>query len=630
MVTMSEESDSGFSGGKGITLYVGGTGSGNYSTIQSAINDASDGDIVYVYNGTYYGKLIIGKTINLVGEDKYTTILDGDSDYDDIILIDNPFVNISGFTITNSGRCGIMFSSENKPHIFNNIFKNNVLSGLYISKSTNISIENNTFINDGILMVVEEREDLSNYTIHNNTVNNKPLRFYHDMNNFSVPSDTGAVILGNCTNVTIHQINLTHSSAGILISYSSNITITSNTIIYNRAGIYLETSSDVYIHQNTLSHNLNGLYFYRESNQIFIDNNEIKSSNSTGIVMESNLEHDYEIYITNNTIYDNQGGISFYTLVWCNVYIKNNIITANNNFGIYLGYMSTNAMIIGNIITHNIKGIITSMNSDGKCYHNEFFGNTNNVFENGKFTGDWDNGYPSGGNYWDDYEGVDFYHGENQDIPGGDGIGDTPYQISVDHVDNYPFMAPFGMKIISGLQEQWNLVSLPFNKTVDKTKLQYYFNDTFYSWERATTDNNPTGQPLINPYYFDWNRNNQTYQFTSTLRGGYGYWFFAFEPGTFWIEYQNDTVDNMITILSPGWNLFSIPYNFALNKIEIVVNDTDWYNAVTTGLISDYIFGWDRISQSYFFTDTFEPGEAYWIYAYQECVLKRQMYLLFI
>jgi uncharacterized membrane protein len=33
----------------GATLYVGGGGSGNYSTIQAAIDNASDGDTVFVY-----------------------------------------------------------------------------------------------------------------------------------------------------------------------------------------------------------------------------------------------------------------------------------------------------------------------------------------------------------------------------------------------------------------------------------------------------------------------------------------------------------------------------------------------------------------------------------------------------
>ena len=35
------------------TLYVGGSGPGNYSEIQDAIDNASDGDTVYIYEGTY-------------------------------------------------------------------------------------------------------------------------------------------------------------------------------------------------------------------------------------------------------------------------------------------------------------------------------------------------------------------------------------------------------------------------------------------------------------------------------------------------------------------------------------------------------------------------------------------------
>jgi hypothetical protein len=41
------------SSGRGDILYVGGSGEGNYSTIQDAVDNASDGDTVFVYNGTY-------------------------------------------------------------------------------------------------------------------------------------------------------------------------------------------------------------------------------------------------------------------------------------------------------------------------------------------------------------------------------------------------------------------------------------------------------------------------------------------------------------------------------------------------------------------------------------------------
>ena len=50
----------------GNTLYVGGDGPGNYSTIQDAIDDAVDGDTVFVYSGIY-DRVCIQKSISLIG-----------------------------------------------------------------------------------------------------------------------------------------------------------------------------------------------------------------------------------------------------------------------------------------------------------------------------------------------------------------------------------------------------------------------------------------------------------------------------------------------------------------------------------------------------------------------------------
>jgi hypothetical protein len=48
----------------------------------------------------------------------------------------------------------------------------------------------------------------------------------------------------------------------------------------------------------------------------------------------------------------------------------------------------------------------------------------------------WNDDYPSGGNYWDDYSGID---------DNGDGIGDIPYEIfGGESTDQYPLMTPWG------------------------------------------------------------------------------------------------------------------------------------------------------------------------------------------
>ncbi|RLF45340.1 MAG: hypothetical protein DRN29_06910, partial [Thermoplasmata archaeon] len=66
----------------GNILYVGGSGTGNYSRIQDAIDDANDGDTIFVYSNSspYYEHIIINKSINLVGENKNTTIIDGNKE----------------------------------------------------------------------------------------------------------------------------------------------------------------------------------------------------------------------------------------------------------------------------------------------------------------------------------------------------------------------------------------------------------------------------------------------------------------------------------------------------------------------------------------------------------------------
>jgi len=90
----------------GNTLYVGGDGPGNYSTIQDAIDNANNGDTVYVYNGTYYEIVVLDKSLNLFGEDKNNTVINS-KHTGDVISITVGSTTISGFHILNGGNYGL-------------------------------------------------------------------------------------------------------------------------------------------------------------------------------------------------------------------------------------------------------------------------------------------------------------------------------------------------------------------------------------------------------------------------------------------------------------------------------------------------------------------------------------------
>ncbi len=101
---------------RGNWLYVGGSGPGNYTRIQDAIDDAQDNDTIFVYDDSspYHEFISINKTINLIGENKNTTIIEGINDVDQYILqINANGVFLRGFTIQNSYAYAIVISSNN-------------------------------------------------------------------------------------------------------------------------------------------------------------------------------------------------------------------------------------------------------------------------------------------------------------------------------------------------------------------------------------------------------------------------------------------------------------------------------------------------------------------------------------
>jgi len=96
-----------------------------------------------------------------------------------------------------------------------------------------------------------------------------------------------------------------------------------------------------------------------------------------------------------------------------------------------------------NVSENGVYGVGLFSSTNVSVYHNNLVNNSNQAYDDASIENRWDDGYPSGGNYWNDYTGSDYFSGPNQDKPGSDYIGDDPYVIDIDSQDNYPLVHSF-------------------------------------------------------------------------------------------------------------------------------------------------------------------------------------------
>ncbi len=167
-------------------------------------------------------------------------------------------------------------------------------------------------------------------------------------------------------------------------------------------------------------------------------------------------------------------------------------------------------MLSGNNIASNCYGIIlTQYSSSNIFYHNNIINNTWQVSSDGS-PNTWDNGYPSGGNYWSDYKSTDLHSGPYQNETGSDGIGDTSYVIDSQNIDHYPLMTPFSARAPTVSVSPTSVTmdigrSYLFNSTVSGGaslySYQWYLNNASISGAtNPTWTFTPTSQGFYNVY----------------------------------------------------------------------------------------------------------------------------------
>jgi len=224
------------------------------------------------------------------------------------------------------------------------------------------------------------------------------------------------IYLADGDNGTIQYNNVMNNWYGIGLSWSSsNMIFGNNVIANNEDAIFLGSSSYNNISGNNITNNGIGFWISWSSNNNVVSENNIIANERQGIMLDKSSN---------------------------NIISVNNIIS-NKACGVYIRESSDNH-IFGNYISNDGVGIYLNGSSNNMIFHNNFIDNGKHVLIDGSFYNTWDDDYPSGGNYWSGYTGLDDRSGTNQNQPGSDGIGDSPYVIDENNMDWYPLMSPRG------------------------------------------------------------------------------------------------------------------------------------------------------------------------------------------
>jgi len=238
-------------------------GKGNYSSIQEAIDSASNNNTIFVRKGIYYENIIITKPIELIGEDRDTTIINGNGSLS-IIHISADYVKISGFTITNSSR---------------------TTEGIKIRGSYNIISDCNISSNENYGLYLQANPTTTSNIIKFNTFYN------NDYGIFSTNAKTNNISSNTFTHNTVYALYLSTTSNDNLIS--------DNKFMENNYAIRIKSSLINKVINNLIKNNQYGLYFCCGAenniayNNFFINNTNWNANDALGNKWDNGVVGNY-------------------------------------------------------------------------------------------------------------------------------------------------------------------------------------------------------------------------------------------------------------------------------------------------------------------------------------------------
>jgi parallel beta-helix repeat protein len=384
-----------------------------------------------------------------------------------LALINCTNITVENLNVTNNYN-GILLADTKNSTLRNNNFENNS-RGMDITDSSNNTIQGNNVTDNTWLGISLVHSPNNRYRQNNlvgnrlnfkvrgdhlsdflqdidtsNTVDGKNMRYLINCTDLVVnPStfdNTGYLAFVNCDNVTAENFSTENNE--LLFAFTQNSSITENTV--TSGGISLTHCSFINLTGNAIVNGESGISIYQSHNNTIVKNKVVQNTEH-GIYLQTS---------SNNTIFSNN--------------------LKSNDMGARLVESSNNTIFRNNVTDSRDYGIILYDCSYNKIFHNNF----NNTIPKWQaicsdcIGNDWDGGYPSGGNYWSNYNGTDLYSGTYpQNQPGSDGIGDTFYTSFGTIADRYPLMQPirtFAVGVWEGKTCNVNVIS---NSTVSNLKL---------------------------------------------------------------------------------------------------------------------------------------------------------------
>jgi parallel beta-helix repeat protein len=405
-------------------------------------NITTSDNVTYTFTGNNHLPIVVNRSNIIINGMGHTLQAPGEAGFS---LTDMSNVTIENTTITNSYNAIYLISSSGNVLSGNNLTENsNDGIYLYLFSDNNVLSGNKVTANSyyGIFLDSSSGNTLSGNNVTANVGTGIWLVSFCDDNtlsgnNVKANGYNGIWVDGSCDDNTLSGNNITaNSNVGIDLYSSSDNVLSSNSITANSYdGVYLTSSCD----DNTLSGNNFTTNSVGIDLEYYCDNNVLSGNNVTansyyGIYLDGSCDGNT---LSGNNVAANSGyGIEL-DYSSDNIFSGNNV-AANSYYGIYLDGSCDDNTLSGNNVAANSDGVVLYYSSGNRIFHNDFLNNTEQAAASNS-PNTWDDGYPSGGNYWSDYLTKYSNATEND----SSAIWNTPYNVSSGNIDRYPLMGPF-------------------------------------------------------------------------------------------------------------------------------------------------------------------------------------------